>query len=201
MQSTENHTIDQADQVAACTPSPKQCPFCNGLAVFTTCYEPVRYGVRCTACQVIFLPVLESEAEAVALWNRRCGTVSAAGGRASAGKCSRRKLRAARRNLKKARQVLQLNRLRRSEEAAYAQLRPYLDQELALAEEQAAKSRAELLALEPAIRRDPQLSEMLDWLKSRWAQAEGGAQHLTDSRQCPPADSVLGTKHDELDHY
>jgi aminoglycoside phosphotransferase (APT) family kinase protein len=51
-------------------------------------------------------------------------------------------------------------------------------EDLALVERKVAQSRAELLVLEPAIRQDPELSELFDWLKSRWAQEEAGAQKV-----------------------
>jgi hypothetical protein len=94
---------------------------------------------------------------------------------------SRRKTAAARRNLRKARQQKRLKRLRANIQALMPWFKTALE-DLALVERKVAQSRAELLALAPAIRQDPELTEVLDWLKSRWAQEAGGDLHLTDSR-------------------
>jgi hypothetical protein len=82
------------------------------------------------------------------------------GGRATRGIRSRRKLAAARRNLKKARQVRQINRLRQGIEAAYTALKPYRQREFAMAEAALAQERAELKILEPKIMSDPLLRQI-----------------------------------------
>jgi hypothetical protein len=172
MESNQNQTKNQTDQAAAAsTPSPKQCPFCNGLAVVTTCYEPIRYGVRCTACEVIFLPVLESEAEAVALWNRRCGTVSAAGGRATAGKCSRRKRASCRRNFRRAREQKKLKQIRARLNVVAPLLKSFWESELAELQAAAAANCAALRELEPVILADPLLRGLYEMLPSQKAPA------------------------------
>ncbi len=177
------------------------CPFCGTSAhVFWVGLNPLTYGVRCRSCGAS-IPAIHTEyQDAVRAWNRRSG-LAMLGGRATRGIRSRRKLAAARRNLKKARQTRQLNRLRQAEEVIYARLRPYRQQETAIIEAAVAGSRAELAILEPRIRQYPDLSELLDWLKRRWERAEGGDQHRNDSPQPEPGNSVLLGKHNGLDQY
>ena len=83
--------------------------------------------------------------------------MAALGGKATKGLRSRRKLVAARRNLKKARQARQLNRLRQEFEAAYVVLKPYREKQLAEMEAAIARDRAELKLLEPKIMQHPLL--------------------------------------------
>jgi restriction alleviation protein Lar len=169
------------------------CPFCASPAhVVWEGLKPPLYGIRCRNCGASVPTIRATAKEAISVWNRRAGLASV-GGKATAGIRSRRKLAAARRNLKKAREVRQLNRIRLSLETAYAHIRPYREQEFAESQAALAKSWAELAVLEPRIRRYPDLSELLDWLKSRW--------NRSDSHQCPPCDSVLYTKHNELDRH
>lgn|ERR1051325_10957748 len=88
------------------------CPFCAGEAEVFHRPQTARYGVNCSHCRCAFLPVFSTDIEAILHWNRRTGTSSAAGGRATRGKCSRRKLRAAKRNLRRARERKQIRIIR-----------------------------------------------------------------------------------------
>lgn len=126
------------------------------------------YGVKCRDCGASIPAVHTEYRYAVGAWNRRSG-LAKLGGESTCGLKSARKLAAARRNLKKAREVRQLNRMRQEIEAAYAVIKPYRQQESARMEAAIAKSRAEIAALEPVIRFYPDLSEMLDELKLRRA--------------------------------
>ncbi|MHB8524464.1 MAG: Lar family restriction alleviation protein [Limisphaerales bacterium] len=87
------------DQTELPTPVLKACPFCAGRAEVITTQEPTKYGVWCCTCHGGFLPVLETQGEAVILWNRRSGGVSAAGGRGTKGILTRKKRRACRKKL------------------------------------------------------------------------------------------------------
>jgi hypothetical protein len=102
------------------------------------------------------------------------------GGKATRGKVSRRKLAAIRRNLKKARGTRQLNRLRQMTETAYRTLQSYREREWAMIEA-AAVNQAELMRLEPMVRKDPALSKLLDWMRSRQKDKEREPQERIDS--------------------
>jgi len=90
------------------------------------------------------------------------------GGRATRGIRSRRKLAAARRNLKTARQW---KRIRQSVESAYTALKPLRAAELAEMEAAVAEDRAWLQEREPMILADPVLHHLYDLLPSRSASA------------------------------
>jgi hypothetical protein len=99
------------------------------------------YGVKCRNCGASIPTTHATAKEAISVWNRRAG-LAAVGGKATKGLRSRRKIAAAKRNLKKARQVRQLNRLRVEGEAAYTKLQEYrtverAELEAALAADQA----------------------------------------------------------------
>jgi hypothetical protein len=128
--------------------------------------EP-RHGVHCLCCRAGFLPVYETQAEVVALWNCRRGTASAFGGRSSRGLRSRRKLAAAKRNLKLARQSKLLKRVRTKTDEAVARLRPYREAERLRLEALAARSRSRLDA-------DPALSRLLNLVRPGQGYEEPG---------------------------
>lgn len=177
------------------------CPICAGPAhISWEGLDPLLYGVRCRDCGASIPAIHRRSNDAIQVWNRRSG-LAAVGGRATKGLCSPRKLAAARRNLEKAREVRQLNRLRQSAEATYAALKPLREQERRLIEARLAESRAELATLEPLIKQDPELSAMLEWLKSCQAHPEDGDWQQGDSCQSLSADSVLITKQHESDHH
>jgi transcription elongation factor Elf1 len=123
------------------TPSLKACPFCASLAEIVGATGQ-GVGVRCTGCGVSFPAIYKNLDQPIALWSQRRGTVSSAGGRATRGKCSRRKLRAARRNLKKGRQQKQLKRIRANIEAMMPQFRAARAAEMAEAKDRAVQSLA-----------------------------------------------------------
>jgi Lar family restriction alleviation protein len=93
----------------------KPCPHCgctNPEAVHQNNSEEVRHSVACPNCGASS-GLRSTEEEAVDAWNRRHEMVSAAGGRATRGISTKKKRRACRRNLKKARAEryrLRLNR-------------------------------------------------------------------------------------------
>ena len=136
------------------------CPFCSGSCHVTfKGINPVLFGVQCRNCGASIPARHAQYKDAVRAWNPRSG-LAAMGGRATRGIRSRRKLAAARRNLKKARQVRQINRLRQGIEAAYTALKPYRQREFAMAEAALAQERAELKILEPKIMSDPLLRQI-----------------------------------------
>ena len=136
----------------------RSCPFCGYPAELVG--STARYGIRCYGCSV-FLPAIHSTPEqAIALWHIRRGTASAAGGRATRGLSSRKKRRACRRNLRRARQARALLR-------SMEKLRSARAEELREAEQALAKSRAKLKALEPAIMANPALAELYDLIRHR----------------------------------
>jgi hypothetical protein len=175
------------------------CPYCAGTPHLTWVgLDPVLYGFRCRDCGASIPPRHPNIKEATCAWNRRSG-LAALGGKATRGIRSRRKVAAAKRNLRKAREVHQLNRMRQEVEAAFAAIKPYRQQETARIEAAVAKSRAELAILEPRIRQYPDLSEMLDDLKLLQAESDGGDRHHEDSPQPEPENSVLLEEHNEHD--
>jgi hypothetical protein len=143
----ESNDHSGADQAVPPGPGLKQCAHCGGPAEVVVGYDPTRFGAHCRQCGVCVLPVYQDQDQAVALWNRRSGTISALGGKATGGKCSRRKLRAAKRNLKKGRQQKQLKRIRANIEIMAPQLRAARVAELSEAKERAAQSFARVQAL------------------------------------------------------
>jgi Restriction alleviation protein Lar len=170
------------------------CPFCSATGHLTFReLSPVRYGIQCRTCGASIPAIHPTSQAAILVWNQRRGLASS-GGKATRGKCSRRKLAAARNNLKKARQVRQVNRLRNGAEAAFKALQPHRQREREWIEAQLAESRAELVDLEPLIKKDPQLSELLGLLNSRQGQSASADRHQEDFRTCPPGDFVLPTK-------
>ncbi len=140
------------------------CPFCSASCHVTfEGINPLLFGVQCRCCRAS-IPATHTEyQDAVRAWNRRSG-LAMLGGKATRGLRSRRKLAAARRNLKKARQTRQQNRTWRAVDAAYATLKPFREQELALAEASVARDRAELKALEPKIMSHPLLRKFYEEL-------------------------------------
>jgi hypothetical protein len=172
------------------------CPFCAGSA-----YEiwfdlkPVRYGVQCRSCHATIPATHLTSKEAITTWNRRSG-LAKIGGEATAGIRSEKKLRACRANLEKAREVRLLNRLRLKCEIARAILRPYREKELVEAEAALAKTQAEIVGLEPRIRKYEDASRLLDWIRARPAWGEGADPKPDHDRQGDNEDP-LSVEHDE----
>ena len=164
METSDHAATGQADQPTSIL---KICPFCAGPAEVVTANEPTRYGVRCVSCHAGFQPVFKDREEAFLVWNWRGGTASAAGGRATKGLRSRRKVATARRNLRKARTAKKLKEIRAKIDIAYAQLKRLRAAQIAEAEAAAAEGRAWLKAREPEILADPVLSKIYSLLPSR----------------------------------
>ncbi|MGD0614170.1 MAG: Lar family restriction alleviation protein, partial [Verrucomicrobiota bacterium] len=162
-----------ADEIHASVPVLKRCPFCYSNAKVATAYEPTRYGIHCPGCAAGFLPVLETEREAVARWNRRAGTVSAAGGRATRGLTSRRKAAAARRNLRKAREQKQLNALKREITARLEALRSNRQEMEQWVTAQTAESRQRLKKLLDELRDHPACSDLVREIEETWGSRLG----------------------------
>ena len=140
------------------------CPFCAGAAhVIWQGLRPPSYGVKCRNCGASIPTSRATAREAISAWNRRAG-LATRGGKATKGIRSRRKLAAARRNLKKARQVRQLNRLRAEVEVAYAKLQPYRAAERAELEVSYAKDMAWFKEREQLIMAHPVLRDMYELL-------------------------------------
>jgi hypothetical protein len=152
------HVMEVDDNDQRADKQLKACPFCAGRAELVIAHDPVRYGVRCVACRVYFLPNLETREEALARWNRR--VAGTAGGRATKGLTSRRKRRAARRNLRTARKQKQLQRIRAEVDKLMTQLKSARQVEMAEIKAMVEQSRAKLAAMEPRIQADPILREM-----------------------------------------
>jgi hypothetical protein len=114
-------------------------------------------------CRAGFLPVLIAKFEAIVLWNRRSGGVSALGGKATKGITSRKKRRACRRNLRKAREARKLNRLRQEIRQAAEKQRPYYQELEDWAVEKAVLSRERLadLAIKRHAHPDPAIQRLL----------------------------------------
>jgi hypothetical protein len=143
------------------------CPFCAGPAhVIWQGLHPLLYGVRCRNCGASIPTTRTTAKEAISIWNRRAGLASR-GGRATAGIRTRRKLVAARRNLKKARQVRQRDRLRTAAEAAYATLQQYRQMERAELEAAMGRDRAWIEERKDLILADPALRSMYELLLSK----------------------------------
>ena len=143
------------------------CPFCAGPAhVIWQGLHPPLYGVKCRNCCASIPTTRASAKEAISVWNRRAG-LARCGGKATKGIRSRRKVAAARRNLKKARHVRQLTRLQGKVEAAYAKLRPYRAAERAELEALCAEDRAWLKEREQMIMADPVLRDLYELLLTK----------------------------------
>lgn len=172
----------------------KPCPFCSGRGYVTKAPGRSKFGARCDGCQASFPEMFETPETAITAWCQRRGTVSSAGGRGTRGKCSWKKRRSCRRNLRIARKQKKLKWIRCRVDVLASQLKVYRAIERAELEAEAARGRAELMILEPLIRQFPDLSKMLDWLKDRWQWAEGGDPHHNDSPQPGLQNSVLPAK-------
>src|ERR1051326_1964286 len=109
--------MDQTERALPVASMRSMCPFCRGRGLLTKTTHSNRYGVSCCGCPARFPETYQTPAEAVTAWSSRRGTVASLGGKATAGKCSRRKLRASKRNLRKAREKKQLKRIRAKIEA------------------------------------------------------------------------------------
>jgi hypothetical protein len=97
-----NKTNDVADAVEVGTLI-KPCPCCAGRGVLMLDPGTAQYGIRCTGCPLTFPEVYNGPESAIVAWGLRKGTVSSAGGKGTRGKCSWRKRRACRKNLRTAR--------------------------------------------------------------------------------------------------
>jgi len=125
------------------------------------------FGVHCRSCGANIPATHYKCQDAISAWNRRSG-LAAMGGRATRGIRSRRKLAAARRNLRTARKW---KLIRQEVEAAYTAIKPVRAAELAEMEAAVAADRAWLQKREPMILADPALRQLYDLLPSRRASA------------------------------
>ena len=167
------------------------CPFCAGSShINWVGLNPLLYGVTCRNCGASIRAIHPKKEDAIRAWNRRSGLASI-GGRATRGNRSRRKLAAARRNLKTAREVRKLNRMRATVEAAYASIKPYRDQELTEMEAASAENRAWLKEREHLILADPRMRSMYELLEGHQKPTASGDPLQTDCSQCSLGNSVL----------
>ena len=144
------------------------CPFCAGGAhVSFQGLKPLLYGIHCRNCGAGIPARYTSQQKAIQVWNRRSGLASL-GGRATRGIRSRRKLAAARRNLKRARK---LTWLRREIDAAMAVIKPFHDKEMAENEAALREDLAWLREREQLIFANPVLREMYESLLAKRAAA------------------------------
>jgi hypothetical protein len=150
------------------------CPFCSGGGHLTFCgLTPTRYGIQCRNCGASVPARHASHQDAIRAWNRRSG-LAMLGGRATKGLRSRRKLAAARRNLKTARQW---KLIRQRVETAYTAIKPYREKQLAETEAAIAADRAWLKEREPLILANPVLRTMYESLTKRDAPAQTEYSH------------------------
>ncbi len=141
------------------------CPFCAGPAhVIWQGLHPPLYGIKCRNCGASIPASYATTTEAISAWNRRAG-LARLGGKSTAGIRSRRRVAAARRNLKKARHVRQFNRLRAEGEAAYTTLQEYRAVERAELEAAVADDQVFLKQRENVILADPVLRTLYQSLK------------------------------------
>jgi hypothetical protein len=169
------HNVDLTEDVLPIASMRSVCPFCRGRGLLTRAAGSNRYGVLCCGCQARFPETFKTWDEAVAAWSSRRGTVASFGGRATAGKCSRRKLRASKRNLRKARERKQLKRIRAKLEELMPLLRAAREAEMADFQKQIAKDRAWVRSMEPVFRQHPALNQMLELLKGYWERRPSSA--------------------------
>jgi hypothetical protein len=142
------------------------CPFCAATCHLTYAgINPLLYGVHCRSCGANIPATHPKSQDAISAWNRRSG-LAAMGGRATRGIRSPRKLAAARRNLKVARQWKQI---RQQLEIARTVIKPFEQKLLAKIAEDGANDRAWLKERESAILADPTLRGIYQMLQSRWA--------------------------------
>jgi hypothetical protein len=149
------------------------CPFCSAAAhVSFEGISPMRFGVRCRSCGASVPVRHASQDDAVRAWNQRRG-LATVGGKATRGIRSRRKLAAARRNLKTARKW---KLIRQRVEAAYTALKPYRQKQLAEMEAAVAADRAWLKEKEPLILADPLLAKFYREFILKEKPAPGGTE-------------------------
>lgn len=166
------------------------CPFCASSAHVTwEGLDPLFYGVTCRNCGASIPRTHATASEAISVWNRRSG-LATLGGKATAGLRSPQKLEAARRNLKKAREVRQLNRIRAEAEAAYNQLQYYRKVERADLEGLRAEDVAWFEEREDVIMADPVLRTLYQSLR-REEHQEADSPTPGDGSPTPSSDSVL----------
>ncbi|HEV2392685.1 MAG TPA: Lar family restriction alleviation protein [Verrucomicrobiae bacterium] len=124
----------------------KTCPFCASQAEVKRA-DDGRFGVQCRCCRASVATVWQTADQALRWWNLRQSGPSYHGGLATKGISTAKKRRACRRNLKRARQQKQLQRIRRNVEEIMPQLQAARAEEMAEAQTAAAQSRARLAAL------------------------------------------------------
>ena len=147
------------------------CPFCAASAHLTWVgLNPVMYGVVCRNCGISSKTIHTRVQDAVRVWNRRSG-LATMGGRATRGNRSKRKLAAAKRNLKRAREQKKLKWIMNRCEAIYWQLKPFREAEIAEAEAGMAEDLARLKEKEPLILAYPDTRDLYEFLLSRRAAA------------------------------
>lgn len=81
----------------------KPCPLCASRGLLTHAIGKQKFGIRCIGCPASLREVFDTPEAALTAWCKRKGTASAAGGRGTRGKCSWKKRRTCRRNLRKGR--------------------------------------------------------------------------------------------------
>jgi hypothetical protein len=143
----------------------RNCPFCNSRGLLTLAVNPKGYGISCCGCLMRFPERFRTWDDAITAWMSRRGTVSSLGGKATAGRCSRRKLRASKRNLRRARERQQLMRIRAKVEKLASLVRIAREVEMADLQKKVAEDREWVRSMEPVFRQHPVLNQMLQLLK------------------------------------
>jgi len=187
MDVNENNNAALDEEVLA--NSIRAYPFCGSPGQLTGA-DGYGFGVACGQCGVGFPAIQPSRESAIALWGHRQGTASFHGGLSTRGISIRKKRRACRRNLRRARQVLALKRVRAKIEAVMPQLKAARAAQLAEVELAAAESRAKLVALEPQILADPVLARVYALLRPSNAVPASSSQ-TSPTGQPPPSSSPL----------
>jgi len=135
----------------------KCCPCCASRGVLTQTQGKSKFGVQCNGCPLTFPEVYSTPESAITAWSLRRGTISAAGGRGTRNRCSSRKRRSCKRNLRLARQKKRLKQVRANLLITIPWFRTLRAYERAESSEEKARARASLKAMEPQIMSIPSL--------------------------------------------
>jgi hypothetical protein len=170
------NSIAETNQIVPIAITIKTCPFCANRGLVTQVADQARFGVRCCGCQAAFPETYDAPDSAIAAWCQRQGTASSAGGRGTRGKCSWRKRRSCRKNLRLARKRKKLEWIRDRVDTIIPWLKAYRAVERAEREAARAENWAWLKEREPQIMANPMLRKLYESLPSRIASA--GAEKL-----------------------
>lgn len=138
----------------------KRCPCCASRGVLTEAPSQSKFGAECNGCPLTFPEVYITPESAITAWSLRRGTVSAAGGRKTRGKCSWRKRRSCRRNLRSARERRKVKQLKTRLLVQIPWLHALRAYDQAESSEEKARTWAALMAMAPQIGNIPSLRSL-----------------------------------------